>query len=905
MTVTSSASALSAETPLMDLRTNQIDLGLAPDKPGAGDRALALGEKLLAYCASAARGEYGERLMAVALLSADEMHARGPLAADPDAPSEVLKMLEEQGGAQPGAGLDSRRLTYRWLNRRATQRFTRLMAATHGQAPGAARSKRFAGVVDVYVGNGYQFKPRATGLMLLGEEAPADPALAERLSDPDTVALDTPEARREWLGALSNWNHRREYGKHIQANVLLQQLAALALRVYLRRQGIQDGAPDDELGLLLGSTLMLRVSLKAGMLKGYRLEIAIDKSGMLSVKTPKSAQSIGSLDAQRGAVDALGRGAVEYPGLPLLECQALAPQHRRDATRFCSDMNFFYAVPLGANSTRDRRLKTWTEKCGRDKAEEKERKHRKALLQSGLVIKNRAQDLVERCLDEALGEGAVTPRRFQPKEGRRVPVRSEDKKADTLPAFLREGLPGLQVVYGENLPESAERRELHAALARALLRHGVFGHDADRLPEQRIRVCQNLAQTRASDDPVLVVQVPTAERTSRGAKVATSGWVALGGDAPRPLTGNATAHALAAREYAGEHKMDVQADAYTQAKLTLYDSGRDGWRALQGLNLSSADMDQLMADKEPGELYHKLATISFELKYKYRLQQGEDFPLSGAWRALSRQQPDESGAGQRFICLYGHSPKGAPARAAALEYALSDNTLQVLRWATGTCRLPRWERTTLSAAAANRTQLYKAYCAALENWPQSSAVGLEAMLEGMVEGHRSLNDALLVYSPAAHQLLVEQPRFGSAELLGATWRGFPFTDILRDGPHQDGKKRRNLARSTVRGSLAVAAQLTPLPHQYDVLLEPAGAQVHGIRAMRNAQGTEKRNNPLISWQVFEPQGLGNIRLQAVEAPHQQPVFHSFIETLTDNLIKQGRISRTPLPGKLVKLLVRN
>lgn len=421
MTVISSATvgvaALDAETPLMDLRTNQIDLGLAPEKPGAGDRALELGEKLLAYCAAAARTEHGERLMAVALLSADEMYARGPVAADPDAPSEVLKTLEEQGGDAPGesealeaigrtgslfaspeaseipqpkAAPAPERLPYRWLNRQATQRFTQLMAATHGQAAGAVRSKRFAGVLDIYVGNGRHIKPRATGLMLLGGEAPADPALAARLSDPDTVALDTPEARREWLGALAHWGDQYRYGAHVQANIRLQQLMELALRVYLRRQGIEDGAPDDELGLLLGSTLMLRVSLKAGMLKGYRLEIAIDKSGRLSVKTIKSAQSIGSLNAQREVADALGRGVVEYPGLPLLECQALAPQHRRDATRFCSEMDFFHAVYRGADSTRDERREKWAAKHGQEQADELERKHRRAVLKSGIVRKNRA-----------------------------------------------------------------------------------------------------------------------------------------------------------------------------------------------------------------------------------------------------------------------------------------------------------------------------------------------------------------------------------------------------------------------------------------------------------------------------------------------------------------------------------
>lgn len=907
-TTASAADALS----LLDLRTNRIDLKLAPGTPGAGDRALALGEMLLAYCADVALTERGARLMAVALLSDDELNAHESAPQDPDAPADVLQTLDEQSDDTPAIGQTGslfgptaadastpanatpapKRLTPKRLNRMATRRFTQLMAATHGHTPGAARSKRFAGVLDAYVGNGRQIKARAVGLMLLGGETPEEPALAARLEGGNAIALDTPAARQEWLEGLGDWGDSHSYGKHIRANIQLQQLVELALRVHVRQQGVLEGAADDELGLLLGSTMLLRVAREKNLIKGYRIEVSIDSAGLLSVKTPKGAQWIGAV-----------RALADYPDLPLLECQALAPENWRDATRFCRSMDFFNAAFTGASSTRERRLEKWAVKHGQEQAEEKEREHRNAVLTSGLVLKNRAQDMVERCLIEALGEDAVTPRRFQPSEGRRVPVRS-GKAEDALPEFLRDGLFGLQVVYGDSLSESVERSELHAALVRALARHGAFGDDPKPPPEQRVSVCQDLAQAKASDHPILVLQVPTSANTRRGASVATSGWVALGEAASKPLTGNATAHALAARDYAGERDISWQADRYTRAKLELYDTNRDGWFALQGLNLSSDDMHKLIDDEEPGELCHKLENISRELKYKYRLQQGKDFPLRGAWQPREEQQAACSGTGARFICLYGHSPRGAPARVAVLEYALHNDVLQVLHWATGTHRLPRQERIGLSAAVVNRTQLRRAYSAALESRPRVWTERLETMLDGMVGTHRWLNDVVMVYSPDDGQMLVEQQLWASAELLGATWRDFPFERVLRDGPEQAcGTWLPNRARSNKHGA-AAAAQLTPLPGKHDVLLEPEGAIVHGIRAMDNAQAQEKRNNPLISWQVLEHRS-GRQALKAADAPHQQPVFHSFIDTLTDNLIKQGSISRTPLPGKLAKLLVRN
>lgn len=917
-------------SPLMDLRTNRLDLGLAPDMPGAGDRALALGEKLLAYCADAARPEYGERLMAVALLSQDELGVRPPAGEDPDAPADVLQALNEdspgseeseppptpaigqtgslfepaaaEAPAMPRGAAAPKRLTSRQLKRLAIRRFTQLMAATHGQALGSARSKRFAGVVDAYIGNARN-APHAVGLMLLGGEVPTEPALAERLADPDTETLDTPAAQQAWLEGLAHWgSHRR--GSHIRAKILLQQLVDLALRVYIRGQGIEDGAPEDELGVLLGSTLMLRVSLGSDILKGYRIITAIDEAGVLSVRTPKGAQRVSAAEARQPPFAALGRAPADYPGLPLLECQTLSPDNRLDATRFGKDMVFFQAVDVGAESTHQRRLDNRTEKLGsRERAAEKERQHRKTVLESGLVLKNRAQDLVERCLEEALGTGVVKPWRFQPVEGRRVPVRSESKKDDTLPEFLRAGLPGLQVVYSGHIQEASNRDALHAALERALVRHGIFGHDAGHAAAKRISVREGLQQTQASSHPVLVVQAPQKVSTPRGASVVTSGWVALGDSAARPLTGNATAHALAARDYAGERGIGWQADLYTRAKLALYDAGRDDWRALQGLNLSSADMDNLIADKEPGELKHKLDNISRELTYKYRLQQGEAFSLSGALKA--GKTPAHFGTERCFICLYGYSPKGAPARVAVLKYALRENTLQVLSWATGTCRLPKSERIELWAPAVAGNQLYTAYCQALEGMPQGWGERLRQVLGGMRDEYRLLNDVLMVYSPDDNQLLVEQQRWGSTELLGATWRGFPFEDILRDGPQlASGEWLPNLARSTSNAGPA-AAQLVGLSKQHDVLLAPEGNVVHGIRAIRNAQSQEKRNNPLISWQVLEPRALGKVGLKAIDAPHRQTVFYSFIDTLTDNLTKQGSISRTPLPGKLVKLLVRN
>jgi len=43
----------------------------------------------------------------------------------------------------------------------------------------------------------------------------------------------------------------------------------------------------------------------------------------------------------------------------------------------------------------------------------------------------------------------------------------------------------------------------------------------------------------------------------------------------------------------------------------------------------------------------------------------------------------------------------------------------------------------------------------------------------------------------------------------------------------------------------------------------------------------------------------------VNNPETTTVFGSFIDTLTNDLVKLGKVSRTPLPGKLVKILVKN
>lgn len=880
---------------LMDLRTNRIDLKLDPQKPGAGNRALALGEQLLAYCASQVLAEQGERLLLVPLLRREEL-GRDKLALDddPDSPQRAL------GETEPLES--SRQLTPKTLRQEATQRFTALMAATHGYGTTAARSKRFAGVIDTYMKRyRYGAYAHARALMLLGGEQPNDPALAALLASRDLVTLDTPEARRDWLNndsGLAHWGASENRGKHIRASIQLQQLFELALRVYVRSQGYAEGAADDELGLLLGSTLMLVAALEKSVVKGYRVEVSLDDHGILSVKTPRAVQRI---DGQMA--DALGRAQGDYADLPRLECQALAPQRRLDATRWGAGMDFFVAVRKGASSTREARLDAWSGEQTRARASEDERAHCRQVLTSGLVLKNRAQDMVEHCLEAALGLAGWESLRFQPTQGDRVKVRAGNTLEQT-PGFLLAALPRLQVLYCREVAEDHAADAIHQALMRALARHNAFGPEiADEPTEalEHVVVIQHMAQADAHY-PVLVVQVPDRVKTQRKADALTSGWFAIGDDAPRRLIGNITAHALAARDWAQERGAGWDADAYTRAKLALYDSDKSGWQALQGLNLSPADIEPLMHSDYRGELGHKLANISRELKYKHRLSRGQSFVLGNAWRPALEEAPGH--AGKRFICLYGHSPRGAPARVGVLEYALEDGTLHLGEVATGVYRQTTEARDGLTPTQVSATQLQRAYYCALETCHGDWCVELKHMLGGLSHAGRRLNETLMVYSPDDHTLLIEQHAQADAALLGATWRDFPFTQILRHGPFAEGGEcLPNLARSN-KGGIAVAQQLTPPPSKHDILLEPADEVVRGIRAFRNAQGNEKRNNPLITWQVLHRQP-GERELKPLARPERQAVFQTFIDTLSEDLVKLGSISRTPLPGKLVKLLVRN
>jgi len=937
--------------PIMDLRTNVMDLGLDPTLPGARDRACALAETLLAYCARCANREGGERLVEVDLLASHERDAVS-LSRDPDSPEEALAEQDDlestaddpanalTGEAACLAAMASsadeaapeedkpRILSTKELRRKSIERFTRLMAQSHGYGSTRARSKRFAGVVDAgaWRPKGGSQRVKAKALALLGGERPQDPLLAEFWRD--AKPLDGIAEQRDWIkgSPIGLWGRQSRdgaNGAHIAATIALQHLLDLALRVFIRERGA--GVSDDELDLLLGNTLFMKseVTRESGkgvdLMKGYEVSLSFDQHARLMVGCRRRVQRIG-----RALSDKLDSVSPEDPKWPELQCQALSPSLKMDAARFGSGMDFFVAASLGGDSTRARRVAMWLDEQDMDeaRAREKERKHARRILRSGIVVANHAQDLVESCLEEVLGEGTATPIRFRPTETREVMVEARRKNSEA--AFLAGPLTALQVLYDEELANDSRIEHIHEQLVEALSSNGLFGA----LPSPEALTVKRLASLDAADAsaPVLVVQVAAPVRTRRGAKVMSSAWFRPDGKGAQTLSGSVTARALRLREQAKDLELTWDADMYTSTKLGLYDSAYGQWKAYQGLNLEPWELEHLVrgqfldlkrwkegdaniakerlawADMKNVEPFlHKIVVVCHELKYKYLLAQEGPFDLGSAWR--SGEGEASAREGEHFVCVYGRSPKGAPARVAVMEYTLKGGVLHVGEVATGVYRMPKEDR---SAETKQRVvslkQLTKAYELALGKVQSDWAVRLGLFIDDLAARDEPLNQTLMVFSTADGQLLRESvSNFSGWNLLGATWRGFPFAEILREGPClPDGSVRPNLGR-TVRG--AMAQQLMAVPHA-DVVLEPCGSKVRGVRVLRGVGAISKHNNPLITWEVLcRESGTG--RISAVDAPQHTQVFGSFVDTLTDNLVRTGRVSRTPLPGKLVKILVEN
>jgi len=163
----------------------------------------------------------------------------------------------------------------------------------------------------------------------------------------------------------------------------------------------------------------------------------------------------------------------------------------------------------------------------------------------------------------------------------------------------------------------------------------------------------------------------------------------------------------------------------------------------------------------------------------------------------------------------------------------------------------------------------------------------------------------LLYSVVDDTLLREaQVTHGKPELLGATWRDFPFESLLTDGQLGSEHLGLNMGRSGSRGRVSVAQQLIGNTRE-DVYLQPEEAAVRGLRALISTQQSVLRNNPVIEWRVQGRDPEAPDRIGDLHDPHLATVFKTYVETLTRDLLKVGQVSRMSLPGKLVSILVRN
>ena len=942
--MTKSDSALS---PKMDLRTNVIDLGLDPHRPGAGERATRLAERLLAYCHSQLLP--GESLAIVSLLYPAEQAATGEVEEDPDAPEQAVRQEErdaEEADGEPlpqeeetegrldpsaaspsdGSELEGKTgsedaaaegpldwdagwveprhdaINKAHLGRMAAARATRLLAYTHGYGHTQARSQRFACVLDVGMW-GSRPHQRAAGVMgIFGHHVPPEPmATLWR----DATCLDDPRQWRKWgqNSGIPEWG-----GEHgMRGKIALVRLLTLAFRVSLRRVGLEGDARDRDLGLLLGEVVMLEASLEraksgSGLLKGYEVRLELDARGRLVVAMPRRVQRLPAklADALSEAPYRLGSTAAAIHSL------CLAARYKLNATRFGRKMEFFYFLP----GSRQSRLESSMRRrgVGVDAASMWQDDLTRRVMASGLVLKNRGMDLVEAFLEE-LAEGVEwEPERFRPTEVAQVSIRGAGTQQ---PAFRDVPVTNLQIVYAAELRRDARWARIHEALMVALSRRNAGGASPEEL---NWRVVDSLEATVASD-PVLFVQLPELLRMPSGAQRASSAWYeASQRQERRPLSG--FAHALAVREIERERGQETALcfDPYTALKLRIHDGGWGVWRPVQGLNLTMDMVDALagehVARSLPTLLDHKLRETLHELCFKQGLASKRRFEVTGQSKAGAEGViPTDDRASQHFVCLTVQSPRGAPARAVMMEFWWQQDVLHVGEVAMATFRLPRDLRTSgnrrMKQPDVSRHQLAKAYEKTLDSIESSWREPLREHIDHLVASRRLASGQTLLYSVADDTLLREEHEtFGKRELLGATWRDFPFELLLTDGSLRSEHQGLNMGRAGARGKVSVAQQLISNAHE-DIYLQPEGRVVRGVRALIGTKQSVSRNNPLLAWKVQGRDPEAPDRLLDLANPHLTPVFNACTETLTRDVLKAGQVSRMSLPGKLASILLRN
>ncbi|WP_254277528.1 hypothetical protein [Halomonas sp. 3H] len=930
-------------SPRMDLRTNVIDLGLDPHRPGAGDRAAQLAERLLSYCH--AQLLPGESLAIVPLLYPEEQAIPGEVDVDPDAPEQAARQ-EEEGGDDPLAvsvgetrassrlasqlsgaevaeqlelgsgdvmGAESLDWDAAWvdpisdtisgarLGRMAAARATRLIALTHGYGRTQARSLRFACVLDVGMW-GNRPQDRAASVMgIFGGHRPDQPM--------DTLwrqatKMDGAPQWRKWVydNQIHEWGGRRG----MQGKIALVRLMTLAFRVSLRRAGLDGDARDHDMGLLLGEAVLLQASLDrsrdgAGVLRGYEVRLELDARGRLVVEMPRRVQRLPAelADALSEAPYRLGSRAVAVHSL------CLARRYKLNATRFGSQMEFFYFLSGSRQSRLEHRVRTRGVDPEAAAAWQDDQTRR--VMNSGLVLKNRGMDLVEAFLDE-LGEDVEwKSERFQPTQVTQVAIR---KAGTQQPAFRDVPVTDLQIVYSPELRRDSRWPRLHDGLIQALEQKVAAGGSATEL---NWRVVDTLEETVAAN-PVLYVQLPETLRTSSGAQRPSSAWYELTrGQGRKPLVG--FSHALAVRELERERGRGAALtfDPYTTLKLEIHDAVWSAWRPIQGLNLTLDMVDALSEGVvvEKSLLAHKLREIIQELRLKQGLGVRRAFvvrhqpPGVAQDAGLIAMRPSD----KHYVCLKALSHRGAPARAAIMEFWWHQGELHIGQVAIASHRLPRDERVgggrRMKSADVARRQIARAYEDALTSLEAPWCAPLCEHVDHLAASKALTSGQTLLYSVVDDTLLrEEQVTHGKPELLGATWRDFPFESLLTDGQLGSEHLGLNMGRSGSRGRVPLAQQLIGNARE-DVYLQPEEAAVRGFRALISTQQSVLRNNPVIEWRVQGRDPEAPDRIGDLHDPHLAPVFKTYVETLTRDLLKVGQVSRMSLPGKLVSVLVGN
>ncbi|TDB01912.1 hypothetical protein [Halomonas marinisediminis] len=937
-----------ASLPRMDLRTNVIDLGLDPHRPGAGERAARLAERLLAYCH--AKLLTGESLALVSLLYPEERSVAGEVEEDPDAPAKAVcqeeREAEEEAGepepqgdeaassaghsAEPTSApstdesdrakssgnamavgaLDwdaewteprSDAITKARLARMAAARATQLLAYTHGYGHTQARSLRFACVLDVGMWGSRPDQKASSVMGIFGDHLP--PAPMDALWG-QARHLDGPAQWHEWVqsSGIPEWGSKRG----MRGKIALVRLMTLAFRVSLRQAGLRGDARDSDLGLLLGQAVMLQASLErtngsAGILKGYEIRLELDDCGRLVVEMPRRVQRLPAELA-----DALSEAPYRLDSAAAIHSLCLAARYKLNATRFGSKMEFFYFV----SGSRQSRLEKDVRDRGIDAevASMKQDSLTQRVMISGLVLKNRGMDLVEAFLEE-LAEGVEgVPERFRPTEVAKVAIKEAGSQQ---PVFRKVPVTRLQVVYAPELRRDARWASIHEALMAALVLRGAGGASPEEL---NWRVADTLDATAASD-PVLYVQLPEPLRMRSGAMRTSSAWYASSEDhTKKPLA--RFSHALAVREVERERGRGdaLNFDPYTTLKLKIHDGGWEAWRPAQGLNLT-LDMVEALGEGRvdralPSLLDHKLREALHELRVKQGLAVKRPFEVVGRSEAGEVGEfPSTDRASEPFVCLTAQSPRGAPARAVVMMFWWQHGVLHIGDVAMASFRFPREQRMAghrgMKVADVRRKQMAKAYEQALDGVEGYWCESLREHIDQLEASKLLASGQTLLYSVRDDTLLREElAAFGKRELLGATWRDFPFESLLTDGslgPEQEGL---NMGRSGARGRVSVAQQLISNVRD-DIYLQPEGRVVWGMRALIGAKQSVARNNRLMAWRVQGRDPEAPDHLVDLANPHLMPVFNTYTDTLTRDVFKAGQVSRMSLPDKLASTLLRN